>query len=85
MHRLFIDIPLQLSVENAVTVSKEIVDFLTNNSELFKTAGVEKINYRLGHDEDRQKSNYLLLDPNGHVSTKKCTIVVNSSDRDTND
>jgi hypothetical protein len=35
---------------------------------------VEQVNYRLGHDEDRQKSNYLLKNENGHVSNKKCHI-----------
>ena len=33
--------------------------------------GVEEINYRLGHDDDRQKSNYFIKNENGHVNNKK--------------
>jgi len=37
---------------------------------------VKEINYRLGHDEDRQKSNYFTKNENGHVNNKKSKIVV---------
>jgi hypothetical protein len=37
--------------------------------------GVEQINYRVGHDEDRQKSNYLIKTPSGHVNNKKSRIL----------
>jgi hypothetical protein len=37
---------------------------------------VECINYRLGHDDDRQKSNYLDKNENGHVSNKKSKILL---------
>jgi hypothetical protein len=40
----------------------------------FKSVNIEQINYRLGHDEDRQKSNYLMMDDNGHCSTKKTKV-----------
>ena len=35
---------------------------------------IEEFNYRLGHDEDRQKSNYMDKNENGHVSNKKTKI-----------
>jgi len=44
---------------------------------------VEQINYRLGHDEDRQKSNYLDKNENGHVTNKKSRIsLTDSTDED---
>jgi hypothetical protein len=46
------------------------------SSHLNNAIGVEEINYRLGHDDDRQKSNYFLKDANGHVNNKKSKIVV---------
>jgi hypothetical protein len=36
----------------------------------------DTINYRLGHDDDRQKSNYLDKNENGHVSNKKSKILL---------
>ena len=32
---------------------------------------ISGMNYRLGHDEDRQKSNYLMKNEEGHVNNKK--------------
>jgi hypothetical protein len=39
------------------------------------TYKVDQINYRLGNDEDRQKSNYYIMDSRGHVTHKKCVLV----------
>jgi len=72
MYRLHIDIPLNLTEEEAANASKQIVELLQKEKML--TFGVDQVNYRLGHDEDRQKSNYLLKNENGHVSNKKCHI-----------
>ena len=72
MFRLHIDIPLSGTEQDAVSVSQKIIDLLEKEKML--TFGVEQVNYRLGHDEDRQKSNYLLKNENGHVSNKKCHI-----------
>ena len=36
--------------------------------------GFTNINFRLGHDDDRQKSNYLIKNENGHVANKKSRI-----------
>ena len=38
------------------------------------TYKVDQINYRLGNDEDRQKSNYYIMDSRGHVTHKKCVL-----------
>ena len=35
-----------------------------------------EINYRLGHDDDRQKSNYLIKTESGHVANKKSRVVL---------
>jgi len=70
MFRLHIDIPLPYTEEEAAKMAKDIIATL-------QTAKLEVdcINYRLGHDEDRQKSNYLDKNENGHVSNKKSKIL----------
>ena len=80
MYRLHIDIPLGHDEETALKAARSIMEWyfadidckdkilrLSNNT-------VEQINYRLGHDEDRQKSNHLDKNENGHVSNKKSRI-----------
>lgn len=73
MYRLHIDIPMPFTEEEALKKSQLIVDYLTNMT-LIDKVDIEQINYRLGHDEDRQKSNYFIKDANGHVNNKKCRI-----------
>jgi hypothetical protein len=75
MFRLFIDIPLSMTEEEAVKVSQKIMS-LVNVQHILNEYGVEQINYRLGHDEDRQKSNYLEKTESGHVTNKKSKIEV---------
>ena len=70
MFRLHIDIPLPYTEEEAAKMAKSIIATLDPNK-----LDVYCINYRLGHDEDRQKSNYLDKNENGHVSNKKCKIL----------
>jgi len=72
MFRLHIDIPLPHTEEEAVKMSKDIIATLNSNK-----LEVDCINYRLGHDDDRQKSNYLDKNENGHVSNKKSKILFN--------
>ena len=36
---------------------------------------VERVNYRLGFDDDRAKTNYLDINEEGHCSTKKSRMV----------
>lgn len=73
-YRLHIDIPINGNEEDALKTASEIVRFCFDNHIAEKTMrelGVEVVNYRLGHDEDRQKSNYFLKNENGHVNNKK--------------
>jgi hypothetical protein len=70
MFRLHIDIPLPHTEEEAIKMANAIIASLNTNK-----LDVECINYRLGHDDDRQKSNYLDKNENGHVSNKKSKIL----------
>lgn len=72
--RLHIDIPFSCGEQEAVEKAKMIVEML-NAKEKMNTLGVDQINYRLGHDEDRQKSNYLIKTESGHVNNKKSRIL----------
>ena len=78
-YRLHIDIPLNMSEENALIASQQILGILADvdtDAIVLNAIGIEEINYRLGHDDDRQKSNYFLKDSNGHVNNKKSKIIV---------
>ena len=78
-YRLHIDIPLNMSEEEALIASQQILGSLANvetDAIILTAIGVEEINYRLGHDDDRQKSNYFMKDTNGHVNNKKSKIIV---------
>lgn len=75
MYRLHIDIPMQMDEAAAETLSREIIAVLLQHTEArLRAAGVGEVNYRLGHDEDRQKSNYLLKTDSGHVVNKKSRV-----------
>jgi hypothetical protein len=70
MFRLHIDIPVSAeTIEKAQEIARQIV-----GSVPFPTAEVKEMNYRLGNDEDRQRSNYLDMDENGHCSHRKCRV-----------
>lgn len=78
-YRLHIDIPLNMSEEQALIASQQILGLLAEEETdalILNAIGVEEINYRLGHDDDRQKSNYFTKNENGHVNNKKSKIVV---------
>lgn len=78
-YRLHIDIPLNMSEDDALIASQQILGILADvdtDAVILNAIGVEEINYRLGHDDDRQKSNYFLKDANGHVNNKKSKITV---------
>lgn len=78
-YRLHIDIPLNMSEDEARTASIQILGLLAEEDTqalILNAIGIEEINYRLGHDDDRQKSNYLQKNENGHVNNKKSKIVV---------
>ena len=76
--RLHIDIPMGQNEEDALKIADSIIKMFEpdsdNKAALFRTLGISQINYRLGHDEDRQKSNYFIKDENGHIANKKIRI-----------
>jgi hypothetical protein len=72
-YRLHIDIPMPFTEEEALKASELIVGVI-NNGILIDKVNIQEINYRLGHDDDRQKSNYFMKNENGHVNNKKCKI-----------
>ena len=72
MFRLHIDIPLDMSEEEATKESKFFADGLKELLSL--SPKTPKIQYRLANDEDRAVRNYMIKDSEGHVSTKKCVI-----------
>jgi len=75
MFRLHIDIPLPLDESGAAALTREVVDaMLAAVATRLCEAGISEFNYRLGHDEDRQKSNYLLKTASGHVVNKKSRV-----------
>jgi hypothetical protein len=68
-----------MTEEQAIIASHQILGLLAEeetDSLILNAIGVEEINYRLGHDDDRQKSNYFQKNENGHVNNKKSKIVV---------
>ena len=73
-YRLHIDIPLGGSESEAVSIANQIISMISNKEKMIGL-GLEHLNYRLGHDEDRQKSNYFHKNENGHVNNKKSRIV----------
>ena len=83
-YRLHIDIPLEMSEEEARIASIQILGLLADHDDkaiILNAIGIDEINYRLGHDDDRQKSNYLMKNENGHVNNKKSKIAVPKMDQ----
>ena len=80
MYRLHIDIPLGLNEEQAVNTANLIMEWCFHDDRHQVTKmeqhGIGQVNYRLGNDEDRQKSNYLDKNENGHCSNKKTKILI---------
>jgi len=77
--RLHIDIPLGDDESSAIVKSKLLIqEFLNSHRSelgfLNEKYDIEQVNYRLGHDDDRQKSNYLDKNENDHVSNKKTRV-----------
>jgi hypothetical protein len=75
-YRLHIDISLGSDECEAINNSRQIMGILEGNFHRFRAMNIERINVRLGHDNDRQKSNYLIKDENDHVSNKKIKMFV---------
>jgi hypothetical protein len=80
-YRLHIDIPLGIDEANAIIKSKILMqEFMSSHRSelnfLNEKYGIEQLNYRLGNDDDRQKSNYLDKNENDHVSNKKIRVAL---------
>lgn len=75
MYRLHLDVPCGTDQEAAIAKAKEILQQFQMNMPVEHLVGVE-IGVRLGSDEDRQKSNYLDINENGHCSNKKTKITL---------
>jgi hypothetical protein len=75
-YRLHIDIPLENDEEGAIKNSKQIMGMIEGYFYRFRSMNIDQISVRLGHDNDRQKSNYLIKDENDHVSNKKIKMFV---------
>ena len=75
-YRLHIDIPLGTSEEEAIQIASQMVSTINTHvrDRAFIDPVIEGMNWRLGHDDDRQKSNYLDINENGHVTNKKCSV-----------
>jgi hypothetical protein len=70
-----------MTEEQAIIASQQILGILAEEETdalILNAIGVEEINYRLGHDDDRQKSNYFHKNENGHVNNKKSKITIPS-------
>lgn len=81
MYRLHIDIPIDTDEKTAKDIAYSILQwsFFDNKNQTkirLKEYGIEQVNYRLGNDEDRQKSNYFDKNENGHCSNKKTKISI---------
>ena len=77
MFRLHIDIPMNSDETTAAALSEMVISKLSEQiANCLREKGIEEINYRLGHDDDRQKSNYLIKTESGHVANKKSRVVL---------
>lgn len=77
--RIHIDIPLSITdEEEAILHGLKIMETIRYSlgSQPFGKLQIDQVNFRLGHDEDRQKSNYFDKNQNGHVSNKKSKILL---------
>lgn len=75
MYRLHIDIPCGVNQAEAIALAKDTIQQFQQYFQSGPLQGIE-VGIRLGSDEDRQKSNYLDLNENGHCSNKKTKVVL---------
>lgn len=75
MYRLHIDVPCGTDQKEAIASAQQILADIQKFLAFTSLQGRE-IGVRLGCDEDRQKSNYLDLNENGHCSNKKTKITL---------
>jgi hypothetical protein len=80
MFRLHMDFPLTTDENGSIANVSSLISFLESHKQELIDMGFGDINYRLGHDDDRQKSNYMIKNENGHVANKKSRIHLLPSD-----
>lgn len=75
-YRLHIDIPLGTDEDKAIEISQQMISTIATHVRTRSQISPEisGMNYRLGHDDDRQQSNYLDKNENGHVNNKKIRL-----------
>ena len=75
-YRLHIDIPLGTDEEEAMTIASHLITSIAIHVGDRAKMGenITGLNYRLGHDDDRQKSNYFTKNEEGHVNNKKTRL-----------
>lgn len=75
-YRLHIDIPLGTDEDIAIQLSEQMISTIATHVRTRSQISPEigGMNYRLGHDDDRQKSNYLMKNEDGHVNNKKIRL-----------
>jgi hypothetical protein len=74
MFRLHMDFPLTTDETGSMASVTALMTFLESHKEELINMGFGDINYRLGNDYDRQKSNYMIRNENGHIANKKSRI-----------
>ena len=74
MFRLHMDFPLTTDENGSIASTAVFLNFLQNHKQELIDMGITDINYRLGNDNDRQKSNYMIQNENGHIANKKSRI-----------
>ena len=82
MYRLHVDIPLGHDEDTAKQVAEQVVQWVFRDEDAQERIqrlalgkfDIQEINCRLGNDQDRQKSNYLDVNENGHTTNKKIKI-----------
>lgn len=74
MFRLHMDFPLTTDENGSIASVDVFINFLQTHKQELIDMGFGDINYRLGHDNDRQKSNYMIRNENGHIANKKSRI-----------
>ena len=81
MFRLHIDVPMGHDDEKAIEKSNKFIQYIHDAIAFYANECVDGdevvVGYRLGHDEERQKSNHLDKNENGHVTKKKNKLVFN--------
>jgi len=82
-YRLHIDIPIDGNEDDAIEKANALIEWWANSEAAradLRNFGIQKVNYRLGHDDDRQRSNYLIKNENGHINNKKSKILLDTQE-----